>query len=551
MADRREARGGEERGEGRGGETLSRERKEELREAALIFESIIRESPLAIDIFDREGKVLIWNPAAERLFGWSAEEVLGNPLPTIPEETRHEIEIINTATLDGDRFTGVETRLQRKDGQLIDISLSTAPFYDAEGRISGAMAVLVDISERKHAEKVLAFLSRISSEITRSLTVLPILKRLAELMLPVLGDFVAIDLQGADGHLERVASLHVDPAMAEIVEELQRYPPIDPQRFRGTRSDQQPRIIHDVTDDWFVYSSNNVEHLRLLRRLAPRSIMIVPLTTRNQTLGTITLALTLPGRSYGFTDLELAQEVARRASIAVENAQLFEQTEQAVKARDEVMAVVSHDLRNPISTITMTTDLLREQLPEGEAMRLLDTIGRSTERMERLIRDLLDVTRIEAGGLTIERGPVDPAELVREAVELHLPHARENGIALEAEIEEGLPTIQADRERLLQVFQNLVDNALKFTPSGGRVTVGAEHRTDEVRFEIRDTGPGIPPDQLPNLFDRFWQARKGAGGGAGLGLTIARGIVEAHGGQIRAESHPGSGTAIIFTIPVG
>jgi len=547
-----EVRVGDERGRtGPGDERASRERKEELREATLIFESIIRESPLAIDIFDRDGNVLIWNPAAEQLLGWSAEEVLGNPLPTIPEETRHEVEIIHAATLDGDRFTGVETRLRRKDGQLIDISLSTAPFFDAEGKITGAMAVLVDISERKRAEEVLAFLSRISIEITRSLTVLPILNRLAELMLPILGDFVAIDLLGDEGRLERIASLHVDPAMAEIVAELQRFPPIEYRGSRGkARSDQQPTIIHDVADDWFVYSASSVEHLRLLRRLAPRSIMVVPLTTRNQRLGTITLALTRPGRSYGFTDLELAQEVARRASIAVENAQLFEQTEQAVKARDEVMAVVSHDLRNPISTITMTTDLLRERISEGDALRLLDTISRSTERMERLIRDLLDVTRIEAGGLTVERGPVDPAELVQEAVQLQQPLARENGINLDTEIQGPLPTLQADRERLLQVFQNLIDNALKFTPKGGRVTIAAEPGTDEVRFTVRDTGPGIPAEQLPHLFDRFWQARKGSNG-AGLGLTIARGIVEAHGGRITAESVPGSGTEFKFGIPVG
>lgn len=279
--------------------------------------------------------------------------------------------------------------------------------------------------------------------------------------------------------------------------------------------------------------------------------MVVPLTARNQPLGTITLALTRPGRSYGFRDLELAQEVARRASIAVENAQLFEQTEQAVKARDEVMAVVSHDLRNPINTITMTTDLLREQLPEGDARRLLDTISRSTEMMERLIRDLLDVTMIESEGLTIERGPVDPAELVREAVQLQQPLARESGITLDAEVQGPLPTLEADRERLLQVFQNLIDNALKFTPDGGRVTVSAAGDTDGVRFVVRDTGSGIAPEQLPYLFDRFWQAQKGAGAGAGLGLAIARGIVEAHGGRISAESIPGRGTSIIFTIPVG
>jgi PAS domain S-box-containing protein len=549
---RRGERRGEDRRAGETRDALSRKRKEELREAALMFESVIRESPLAIDVFDHEDKIIIWNPAAERLLGWSAEEVLGRPLPMIPDETRREIEIVHAATLEGDGFTGVETRLRRKDGELIDISLSTAPFYDGYGQINGAMAVLVDISDRKRAEEVLGFLSRISTEITRSLTVLPILNRLAELMLPTLGDFVAIDLRDEDGRPRRVASLHVDPAMAEVVAELQRYPPIEPRRREATAAwqEEQPTILYEVIDSWLVHSASSVEHLRLMRRLAPRSILTVPLTARDRALGTITLALTRPGRSYGLRDLELAQEVARRASTAIENAQLYEKTEAAVRARDEVMAIVSHDLRNPINTITMTTDLLREQLPEEDTMRLLEIIGRSTDRMERLIRDLLDVARIEAGGLTIERRPVDPAEVVREAVDFQQPLARESGVSLDVETPEPLPTLEADRERLLQVFQNLIDNALKFTPEGGRVTVRAEEGPGEVRFSVNDTGPGIDPKQLPHLFDRFWQARKGARVGAGLGLAIARGIVEAHGGKITAASTPGKGTTITFSIPV-
>lgn len=538
---------------GEGPEPVSRKRKEELREAALMFESVIHESPLAIHVFDREGNVIIWNPAAERLLGWRAEEVLGRPLPMIPEETRREIEIVHASTLEGEGLTGVETQLRRRNGELVDISLSTAPFYGGTRRISGAMAVLVDISERKRAQEVLGFLSRISTEITRSLTVLPILNRLTELMLPILGDFVAIDLRDEDGRLRRVSSLHVDPAMAEVVAELQRYPPREPRHRPGAaaETEQQPIILYEVSDSWLLSGANDVEHLRLIRRLGPKSILIVPLTARGRALGFISLAFTQPGRTYELRDLELAQEVARRASIAIENAQLYEETQDALKARDEVMAIVSHDLRNPINTITMTTDLLREELPEGEARRLLEIIGRSTDRMARLIRDLLDVTRIEAGGLSIERTEVDPAEIVRDAVELQQPLAREAGVELDAELPGPLPTIHADRERLLQVFQNLIENALKFTPESGRVTVRAEELPQEVRFSVRDTGSGIAPEQLPHLFDRFWQARKGARGGAGLGLSIVRGIVEAHGGRITAESTLGRGTKISFTIPTG
>jgi PAS domain S-box-containing protein len=526
-------------------------KKEELRETLLIFESVIRESPLAIDVFDREGNTMIWNPAAERLLGWSAEETLGGPPRHIPEETRRVVEIVNAATFEGDSFTGIETMMRRKDGQLIDVTLSTAPFYDSKGEIQGVMSVLVDISDRKRAENMLRFFSRVGVELTRHLEVMPIIENLAALTVPILGDFVAIDLLDEGGTLHRMATRHVDPEKAAVAEGLRRYTPAEyqasgqPERLRLN----QPEILSEVSDTWIVRRAQNTEHLRLLRRLSPYSIMIVPLYVRDRTLGSVTLALTRPGRRYGLRDLDLAQELARRAATAIENARLYEEARHAVWARDEVLAIVSHDLRNPINTISMTAELLREMMPTDEGKRLTEIIGRSTEQMEHLIRDLLDVARIEAGALTIEPTDQDPAEIVRDAVELQQPLAERNAIQLTAETGPQLPTISADRERLLQVFQNLIDNALKFTPDSGTITVRAEPAPGEVRFAVSDNGSGIDPEELPHLFDRFWQAGKPTRTGAGLGLAIVRGIVEAHGGRIQAESAPGAGTTITFTIP--
>lgn len=542
----------EPRGLNVGNGDVDPERKEELREAALMFESVIRESPLAINVFDREGRVMIWNPAAERLLGWSAAEVIGDPIPMIPEEARPEIEIVHTATLEGDTFTGVETLMRKKDGTLIDISLSTAPFYDGSGRVDGAMAVLVDISERKRAEEVLGFLSQISAEIMRSLTVSPILDGLARLTLPLLGDFVAIDLRREDGSYERVAALHTDPGKADLVAELKRYTPaelkVSEERKTGEVIDQ-PIVYHEVSDSWIVRNAQDVEHLRLLRRLEPRSIMVVPLVARERRLGAMTLALTDPGRSYGLRDLELAQEVARRAATAIENARLYEETEEAVRSRDDVMTIVSHDLRNPINTISMTAELLRERRDDEEELRLLQIITRAAERMEQLISDLLDITRIEAEGLKIEPTSLDPRALVEEAVEFQQPLAREKGVDLSVSTPGELPEVRADEGRVLQVFQNLIDNALKFTPAGGEIRVSAREEDGQLRFEVTDSGEGIGPDELPHLFDRFWQARESGRAGAGLGLAIVRGVIDAHGGAVEAESQPGIGTTISFTLP--
>jgi PAS domain S-box-containing protein len=532
-------------------QSVDLDKKERLRETAAMFTSVLQESPLAIAVVDHEGKVIIWNPAAERLFGWTAAEALESPLANIPSETRRELEIMIEATLEGETFTGVETLLQRKDQQLINVALSSAPFYDGQGRILGTMAVMVDISYLKRAEEIMGFLSRAGAELTLSLEVTQILESLAGLALPMLGDYIAIDLQQADGTIQRVATRHLDPAKAAVAEALRQYVPTQRQAYIRPRTRPgQPEILPEVSDTWLVHRAQSTEHLRLMRRLAPRSIMIVPLHVRDRLLGTVMLALTKPGRRYGLRDLQLAQELTQRAALAIDNANLFEETRQAVQARDDVLAIVSHDLRNPINTISMTAELLQEQTPAGEGARLLEIIQRSTQRMDRLIRDLLDVARIEAGGITIRPTDQDPAELVREAVELQQPLAREEEIQLTAEIPQPLPTIDADRDRLLQVFQNLLENALKFTPRNGVITVRAEPAPDAVRFSVRDSGSGIDPEELPHLFDRFWQARKTTKAGAGLGLAIARGIVEAHGGRIQAESRLGVGTTITFTIPV-
>ncbi|HEX8392394.1 MAG TPA: HAMP domain-containing sensor histidine kinase, partial [Longimicrobium sp.] len=245
---------------------------------------------------------------------------------------------------------------------------------------------------------------------------------------------------------------------------------------------------------------------------------------------------------------------ARRAALALENARLYEQAQAAVRARDDVMAVVSHDLRNPINAVVMASAVLQEfgdteRLTERDR-RQLDVIRRSAEQMNALVQDLLEVASLESGAMVMNPRPVSPGVLLSAADEMFAGTAQERGLALECARPDGVPQVAADYGRVLQVFSNLLGNALKFTPSGGTVSLGAARVAGYVRFWVTDTGPGIERDHLPRLFDRFWQARRGHGAGAGLGLSIARSIVEAHGGQIWAESVPGEGTTFHFTLPV-
>ncbi len=242
----------------------------------------------------------------------------------------------------------------------------------------------------------------------------------------------------------------------------------------------------------------------------------------------------------------ITNEVARLRLV-----QMYQEAQAAIDAREQVLGVVAHDLRNPLGTIKMAADTLLEDPVEPEEYpRYLNTIRRAGDRMNRLIRDLLDVARMEAGRLPIEPTRVEVPALSADVVEMMRPLASEKGLDLDVAIPDDLPAVHVDPERIAQVFSNLIGNAIKFTPKGGHIFLRAERMGDKVRMSVADTGPGIPPEQLSEIFGRFWQARKSDRRGIGLGLSIARGIVEAHGERIGVESRVGEGTEFWFTVPI-
>jgi signal transduction histidine kinase len=236
--------------------------------------------------------------------------------------------------------------------------------------------------------------------------------------------------------------------------------------------------------------------------------------------------------------------------MAVENARLFRAARAATEAREHTLAVVAHDLRNPLTAIRMDAEMLRSILGPGlgdferSSLVRIDDVA---TRMDGLIQDLLDVSRMERGGPALDLAAHDAGELLAEAADTLRPLAAAHGLRLEVR---GCPApVHADGARVVQVVSNLVGNAVKFTPEGGAVTLSCEPDGEEVRFAVADTGSGIEPEQLPHIFGAFWQARHADRRGLGLGLSIARGFVEAHGGRIWVESEPGRGTTFFFTLP--
>jgi signal transduction histidine kinase len=231
--------------------------------------------------------------------------------------------------------------------------------------------------------------------------------------------------------------------------------------------------------------------------------------------------------------------------------QLYGEAQRVIDAREEILRIVAHDLRNPLNTISMATSLLMDTDGTRETRTSqLRIIRRAGERANRLIQDLLSVTTIEAGRLSIAPRKVAVGDLFNEAWEVLEPIAREKALTLQVNAADDLPAVRADPSRVLQVFSNLVGNAVKFTPSGGTITLSAARADGRVLCSVSDTGPGIPAAQIPRLFGKFWQAQRGDARGVGLGLAIARGIVEAHGGTITVESVVGRGSVFSFALPL-
>ena len=288
--------------------------------------------------------------------------------------------------------------------------------------------------------------------------------------------------------------------------------------------------------------------------------LVVPLADDEGVLGALIL-LRSPGQG-AFGDEESAHARAmgdllsvafRRALVMEEERRARSQAETAVRTRDEVLSIVSHDLRNPLHTIGMSSSFLLDVLPDGDGgdmvRKQLAIIKRAIDSMNRMIEDLLDITRIETGRLAVECSEVEVGALLEEVVTMMSPLASDAGVRLECFAADRLPTLYADRDRLVQVFSNLVGNAIKFTPRGGRVALHAEDGGGTVCFRVEDTGSGIPEEHLARLFDRFWQARRTDRRGLGLGLAIVKGIVEAHGGRIDVASRLGEGSTFSFAVP--
>jgi len=406
-----------------------------------------------------------------------------------------------------------------------------------------------DITEQKRIEGEQRFLAELGKVLSSNLDYEDTLTNVTRLIARALADFCVLYIVDEGGNLRR-ARTATGEASTSWFTDLAAGMPADPRPqhlVRQVIATKKP-VLTELTPDMMRSLAHDEEHLRALEQVKLRSLIGVPLLAGGTCFGALLFESST--RQYGAADLQLAEETGRRTALLIENARLHRAARAAIQARDDVLGIVAHDLRNPLATIQLEAKVL-QSAKGSELKQSVNLIERAARRMNRLIQDLLDVARVEQTALAAERTVVSVAYVVSDFAEAQRPLSSSRSLELKLELTSDLGEVFADRDRLLQVLENLLTNAEKVTKPGGRITVGAEPRDGEVLFWVADTGSGIEAEELPHLFEPFWRPRRSGSESVGLGLTIVKRIVEAHGGRVWAESRAGVGSTFYFTLPRG
>ena len=487
-----------------------------------------------------------WWPGMERLHGRPEGS------PPLHGETYYEVvhaddrDRLRATLKDSVERTGwhrIEYRVVWADGSIHWLEAKGRVRCDANGRPVSMGGVCLDIDRRKQTEHDLRFLAQASAELAGVADYQETLDRIARLAVPHFADWCAIDLLQADGSLKRVAAAHVDPDKAHLAHELHRRYPPDPKSPTGVWNvlrTGQGELIPEITQEMLQQRARDPELLKIVQGLGLRSYIGAPLAVRGRTLGVASFVTAKSGRRYGQADLELAEDLGRRAGVAIENARLLDALRESDRAKDVFLATLAHELRNPLAPIWNGLSIIKRA--RGDIQRIENVGGimeRQVGQLSRLVDDLLDVSRIGTGKIELKREPTNLVHVIAAAVEISRPHIELAHHKLSISFPDGSTDLVADPARLAQVFSNLLNNAAKYTRRGGRIDVVVESSPDELVVRVRDNGTGIAPDMLGKVFGLFTQVTQPTErrqGGLGIGLSLVEGLVRLHGGRVQAYS---------------
>ncbi|MGE0549312.1 MAG: ATP-binding protein [Kofleriaceae bacterium] len=531
------------------------------------LDSIIENIPDMVFVKDAvSGRFVRFNRASEQVLGWRREDLLGKTDADVFPETeakffRHkDREVLATKALVDIQEETVETRTGRRI-----LHTKKVPILDERGDAAYVLGVSEDITMLRAAEEQIRQIEAVAqrahrieraladatAQLAATLDYHAALERVARLVVSNLADVCAIDVVESGGDLERVTIAVGDGVPRELstaITSVLRHPPV------GGSPDPIRRVFETGRAERIGPMTSSSIAPREPERFEPRSAVIVPIKARGRCIGVVAQwLLDTSSRAFDAVDEAAAVQLADRAGLAIENAWLYRDAQQAIAARQDVLATVAHDLRNPLSLVMLGTDRLRQRLrgpvDEHQIAESLKRIDRAVKRMERLIQDLLDMSSVEAGKFAIDRKLESIEDIVQESIESHAAAAAEKQIRLTGPDHTTHTPVWCDRGRVLQVLSNLLANAIKYTQPGGAIAIRIDRDAERLRIAVSDTGPGIREDELPHLFDRYWKARYADRHSVGLGLAIAKAIVEAHDGELAVASELGTGSTFSFTLP--
>jgi signal transduction histidine kinase len=531
------------------------QRTRELDRSRGRFHDVIERNADAILVVDREGHICFANRVAAALFRSDREALIGTPFgfPLLVGETT-ELDLPNNGGL------VVEMRVVESE-------------WEGEPAF---IASLRDITERKKAEDdarrlIRAHAARTTAEaaaarfrfLAEAGTVLSLplddretLTTLAQLCVADLADWAVVYLVDDDGLLQRIEVAHRDPAMAEAAAALRDYPlaPEDRHPAQEVLRTREPLLVPHVGAERLAQMTKDDRHLALARELGIASLMIVPLVARDPGLGAIALISASDERTFNEDDLAVAHDLGLRAALAVDNARLFREAQEANRGKSDLLAVISHDLRTPLNAIMGYADLLSMGIPDqlsDAGRQRVDRIRMSATHLLYLIDELLSFARLEAGREQVRLQDVDAQAVIQDVAAVLEPLAIDRGLALHLDVAAEPLELCTDPDRLRQILLNLVGNAIKYTQQG-EVRLEARLVDDAVQFRISDTGIGIAAEHLEYIFEPFWQAdtsQRAQRGSAGLGLSVVRRLVQLLGGTVRVESEVGRGSRFTVRLP--
>ncbi|KQT13600.1 hybrid sensor histidine kinase/response regulator [Ramlibacter sp. Leaf400] len=500
-----------------------------------------------------------WWPGMERLHGLpeGAEPLHGaSYFEAVDPRDRERLREALSESVERTGWHRLEYRVVWPDGRVRWLEARGRVRRDADGQAVSMAGVCLDITRRKHKEQDLEFLAEASAELAGVNDSQETLDRIAQLAVPRFADWCAIDLL-QDGSLDRVAAAHVDPAKADLAFDLHRRYPPDPDSPTGTWAvarSGQGNLVEEITDEVLQEGVSDPELLAILRTLGLYSYIGAPLNVRGRTLGVITFITTESRRRYDLGDLALAEDLARRAAVAIDNAHLLEALRESDRAKDVFLATLAHELRNPLAPIWNGLSIIKRA--KGDPQRIEQVGGiieRQVGQLSRLVDDLLDVSRISTNKIELKQEPTNLVHVIGTAVEISRPHIEAAHHKLSISFPDEATDLVADPARLAQVFSNLLNNAAKYTRRGGRIEVAVEAHEAELVVCVRDNGSGIAPEMLGKVFGLFTQVThpsEGRQGGLGIGLSLVEGLVRLHGGTVEANS-PGldQGSEFVVRLP--